>query len=168
MKKRLSISALCVSAACLAGIAGYEGYREKAYMPTKNDVPTIGFGETKGVRLGDKTSPERALVQLLKSTEAHARAINQCIKVPLYQHEYDAYVSLAYNIGAGNFCKSTLVKKLNAGNYEAACEEIKRWDKQSNKELVEIKRGEKTPHTVLRGLTKRRQEEYARCVGERV
>lgn len=150
---RLAVSALCVSAACLVGIAGYEGYRGEAYLPTKNDRPTIGFGETRGVKPGDRTTPERALVQLLKSTEGHAEAIRQCISVPLYQHEWDAYVSLAYNIGAGSFCKSTLVRKLNEKDYGGACGEILRWDKQAGK--------------VLPGLTKRRQAEYAMCRGVR-
>lgn len=151
-KKRTAIASLCISAACLAGIAGYEGYRGEAYMPTKNDRPTIGFGETKDVKMGQTTTPERALVQLLKSTEAHADSIRPCIKVPLYQHEWDAYVSLAYNIGAGNFCKSTLVKKLNAEDYSGACREILRWDKQAGKTLP--------------GLTRRRQAEYATCTGK--
>ncbi|MCM1280954.1 MAG: lysozyme [Alistipes senegalensis] len=151
-KKRISLAALYISAACLVGIAGYEGYRGQAYMPTPNDRPTIGFGETKGVRMGDKTTPERALVQLLKSTQAHAEAIRSCISVPLYQHEWDAYVSLAYNIGTGNFCKSTLVKKLNAEDYAGACKEILRWDRQAGKTLP--------------GLIRRRQGEYATCIGK--
>lgn len=150
--KRTSIASLCISAACQAGIAGYEGYRGEAYLPTKNDRPTIGFGETKGVRMGDKTTPERALVQLLKSTEAHAGSIRPCINVPLYQHEWDAYVSLAYNIGTTSFCKSTLVKKLNAEDYAGACKEILRWDKQAGKTLP--------------GLRMRRQGEYAMCIGK--
>lgn len=151
-RKRTAIAALCVSAACLAGIAGYEGYRGEAYLPTKNDRPTIGYGETKGVKPGDRTTPERALVQLLKSTQAHAEAIRPCIHVPLYQHEWDAYVSLAYNIGAWSFCKSTLVKKLNAENYAGACREILRWDKQAGKTLP--------------GLRLRRQGEYGLCMGK--
>lgn len=152
-KFRLAVSALCVSAACLAGIASYEGYRGEAYLPTKNDRPTIGFGETKGVKPGDRTTPERALVQLLKSTEAHAEAIRQCISVPLYQYEFDAFVSLAYNIGVGSFCKSTLVRRLNEGDYAGACGEILRWDRQAGR--------------VLPGLKKRRQAEYAVCRGNR-
>lgn len=151
-KVRLAVSALCVSAVCLAGIAGYEGYRGEAYLPTKADRLTIGYGETKGVKPGDRTTPERALVQLLKSTEQHADSIRQCIHVPLYQHEWDAYVSLAYNIGAGNFCKSTLVKKLNAEDYAGACREILRWDRQAGKTLP--------------GLRLRRQGEYGLCRGK--
>ena len=150
-KIRLAVGALAVSAAALVGIATHDGYRSEAYKDTVG-VPTIGFGETAGVKMGDKTTPERALVQLLESTEKHADAIRQCIHVPLYQHEFDAYVSLAYNIGAGNFCRSTLVKKLNAKDYAGACDEIKRWNKVGGK--------------VLPGLVIRREAEYRMCKGE--
>lgn len=145
------MAALAVSAAALVGIATHEGYRGEAYRDATG-IPTIGYGETAGVKMGDKTAPERALVQLLTSTEKHADAIRQCIKVPLYQHEFDAYVSLAYNIGTGAFCRSTLVKKLNAKDYAGACEEIRRWNKAGGK--------------VLPGLTKRREKEYRMCMGE--
>jgi lysozyme len=78
----VAVSALAVSAVALVGIAGYENYRSNAYRDT-GGIPTIGYGETKGVKMGQKTTPERALVQLLKSAEAHADEIRQCIKVPL-------------------------------------------------------------------------------------
>ena len=150
-KSRIVVGVLAVSATCLVGIATHEGYRSEAYKDAVG-IPTIGFGETAGVKMGDKTTPERALVQLLSSTEKHADTIRQCIKVPLYQHEFDAYISLAYNIGTGAFCRSTLVKKLNAKDYAGACEEIKRWNKAGGK--------------VLPGLVKRREAEYRMCMGE--
>ncbi len=148
---RLGVATLVVSAAALVGIATHEGYRGEAYKDAVG-VATIGFGETAGVKMGDKTTPERSLVQLLKSTNRHADAIRECVAVPLYQHEFDAYVSLAYNIGPGAFCKSTLVKKLNARDYAGACEEIKRWNRAGGK--------------VLPGLTKRREHEYRLCKGK--
>ena len=150
-KSRIAAYSIAISAACLVGIAIHEGYRSEAYKDAVG-IPTIGFGETAGVKMGDKTTPERALVQLLESTEKHADAIRQCIKVPLYQHEFDAYISLAYNIGTGAFCRSTLVKKLNAKDYAGACEEIRRWNKAGGK--------------VLPGLVKRRDVEYRMCIGE--
>lgn len=150
-KARIAAGAIAVSAASLVAIATYEGYRGNAYQDSVG-VPTIGFGETAGVKMGDKTTPERALVQLLASTEKHADAIRACITVPLYQHEFDAYVSLAYNIGTGAFCRSTLVRKLNAKDYAGACEEIRRWNKAGGK--------------VLPGLVKRRDVEYRTCMGE--
>ncbi|EEO27710.2 lysozyme [Oxalobacter paraformigenes] len=149
---RLGIGALGISATVLVSIALHEGYRDKAYKDAVG-IPTIGYGETAGVKMGDRTTPERALVTLLSSANRHADAIRPCIHVPLHQHEFDAYVSLAYNIGAGNFCRSTLVKKLNAKDYAGACEEIRRWNKAGGK--------------VLAGLTKRREKEYRLCKGEK-
>ena len=140
-----------MSATALVSIALNEGYRGEAYKDAVG-VPTVGYGETRGVTMKSRTTPDRALVQLLSSANSHADDIRQCIKVPLYQHEFDAYVSLAYNIGAKNFCGSTLVKKLNAGDYTGACEQIRRWDKAGGK--------------VLPGLTKRREKEYRMCMGE--
>lgn len=149
-KVRIAVGSLVVSAIGIVGIAGYEGYRGEAYKDT-GGVPTIGFGETKDVKMGQKTTPDRALVQLLASTEKHADGIRQCITVPLYQHEFDAYVSFAYNAGVGGFCKSTMVKKLNAGDYAGACAEMKRWVYVQGKPS--------------QGLVNRRESEYRMCMG---
>jgi lysozyme len=78
-------------------------------------------------------------------------ALKKCVTVPLYQHEYDAYISLTYNIGEQAFCNSTLVKRLNAGDYEGACAEIRRWNRQGGK--------------ASQGLTRRREAEYRQCMG---
>ena len=150
-KIRMGIGALGLSGALLVSSAVNEGYRGEAYKDAVG-VPTVGYGETKGVTMKSKTTPDRALVQLLSSANKHADDIRQCINVPLYQHEFDAYVSLAYNIGAKNFCRSTLVKKLNAKDYPGACSEIRRWNKAGGK--------------VLTGLSKRREQEYRLCMGE--
>jgi lysozyme len=148
---RTSLAILSLSASALIGIALHEGYKGDAYIPVPGDVPTIGFGTTENVELGDKTTPERALVRLLNDTSKFESSIKRCITAPLYQYEYDAYVSLTYNIGAKAFCNSTLVKKLNQQDYLGACQQILRWDKFRGKPLI--------------GLTKRRQEEYQKCIG---
>jgi lysozyme len=148
---RIQVAALGLSAAALVGIAVHEGYRGEAYEPVKGDVPTIGFGTTEGVEMGDRITPERALVRLLKDANKFEKAVKRCAPVPMYQYEFDAYVSLTYNIGEGAFCKSTLVKRLNAQDYKGACQEILKWDKFKGKLLL--------------GLTKRRQEEYQKCLG---
>lgn len=153
MKARTPIAALVLSASALVGIALHESYREAAYMPTPNDVPTIGFGTTEGVRPGDKTTPTRALVKLLADADAHQLRMKACIgDVPMYQHEWDAIVSWAYNVGTGAACGSTLVRKLKSGDYPGMCRELLRWDRQAGK--------------VLRGLTLRREVEYKLCIGE--
>jgi lysozyme len=148
---RIQIAALGLSAAALVGIAVHEGYRGEAYEPVKGDVPTIGFGTTEGVEMGDRITPERALIRLLNDANKFQNAVKRCAPVPMYQYEFDAYVSLTYNIGEGAFCKSTLVKKLNSGDYKGACQEILKWDKFKGRSLP--------------GLTKRRQEEYQKCLG---
>jgi len=149
MFKRQDIAAISLSATALVAIALHEGYRENAYVPLAGDVPTIGFGTTTGVKLGDKTSPEKALQAALRDIQKFEGALKQCVNVPLTQGEYDVYISLSYNIGSNSFCRSTLVKKLNGQDYEGACKEILRWDKFQ---------GQRLP-----GLTKRRQEEYLKC-----
>lgn len=148
---RIQVAALSLSAVALVGIAVHEGYKGEAYEPVKGDVPTIGFGTTEGVKMGDRITPERALVQLVRDANKFEAAVKRCAPVPMYQYEFDAYVSLTYNIGQNAFCKSTLVKRLNAGDYSGACAEILKWDKFNGRPLP--------------GLTKRRQEEYQKCLG---
>lgn len=149
--KRQAVTALIISASTLVGIAIHEGYVGKTYLDAVG-VPTIGFGETKGVKPGQTTTPTRALVQLLKSADEHAKGMSACIQVPLHQHEYDAYLSFTYNVGVGAFCRSTLVKKLNAQDYDGACAELLKWDRAGGQALP--------------GLTKRRQEEFKTCSGK--
>ena len=151
MSYRNQIAALSLSASALVGIALHEGYRDTAYTPVPGDVPTIGFGTTAGVKPGDTITPPQALARALTDIQRFEGAIKQCVTVPLHQAEYDAYTSLAYNIGPGAFCGSTLVKRLNAQDYPGACAEILRWDRFKGQPL--------------RGLTQRRRQEHAQCLG---
>lgn len=151
-RPRNAIAALALSASALVGIALHEGYTDKAVTPVPGDVPTIGFGTTEGVKMGDKITPPIALARALTDVQKYEGALHKCVHVPLHQWEYDAYVDLAYNIGTGAFCGSSLVVKLNAQDYAGACLEILKWDKF---------RGQPLP-----GLTKRRQAEYRQCIGE--
>ena len=115
---RSALAALSLSAAGLVGIALHEGYSDRAITPVKGDVPTIGFGTTAGVKPGDTTTPPKALARALQDVRKFEGALKQCVRVPLHQHEYDAFVSFAYNVGPGAFCGSTLVKLLNAQDYD--------------------------------------------------
>ncbi len=148
---RQSVGGLGIGAALLVSVMMYEGYTDTAVIPVPGDVPTIGVGRTEGVHMGDKTEPVREMMLLLKNLDKYGNGIKACINVPLYQYELDAFVSLAYNIGINAFCNSTLVKKLNAGDYSGACEQIMIWDKFKGKPL--------------KGLTNRRNEEYRTCRG---
>lgn len=151
MIKRSSVAALALSAAAFVGLLAHESYTSTAVIPVPGDVPTIGFGTTGGVKMGDKITPPKAAARALADVQTFEGALRQCVKVPLAQHEYDAYISLSYNIGSTAFCGSRLVRKLNAGDYAGACAEILKWDKFKGKPL--------------RGLTIRRQDEYRQCVG---
>lgn len=152
IKQRMQIGALVLSAATLVGIATRELYVEDAYIPIPGDVPTIGYGHTEGVKPGQKTTPDRALVVLLADADKTAKGVQKCVTVPVYQHEFSAYTSLAFNIGTGAFCESTLVKLANEGKYSEACAQILRWNRAGGR--------------VVRGLTIRRQVEYAECMGK--
>lgn len=148
-KFRMTVTALSLSAAGFVGILGFEGYSSEAYVPVPGDVPTIGFGTTSGVKLGDKITPVKAVSRAWRDILEVETAIHKCVKVPLSQREYDAYTSFSYNVGTAKFCSSTLVKKLNAGDYEGACLELKRWVYQDQK--------------ILPGLVNRREEEFRWC-----
>lgn len=167
--KRTLVASIAISAAALVAIATHEGYKDEAYIPVKGDVPTIGFGETKGVKLGDKTTPVRALVQLLESTEAHAQGVRQCLDGAfLYPNEFNAYVSLAYNVGVSRFCNSTIPTKIKAQQYAAACDTILEFSCGPATSINKAKPGQpcfskKKPLRQMPGLLKRRKEEHAIC-----
>lgn len=148
---RVAVAVLSLSAVAFGGLVAYEGYSDRAYIPVPGDVPTLGFGTTEGVRMGDTITAPKAVHRALQDVAKYEGAVKQCVTVPLHQYEYDAFISLAYNIGPTAFCGSTLVKKLNAQDYAGACSEILRWNRFKGKPL--------------RGLTLRRQQEYARCKG---
>jgi lysozyme len=148
---RAPIVGLGISGIALVGLLVAEGYRDNAYIPVAGDVPTIGFGTTQNVRMGDKITVPQALNRALIDVQKFEGAIKRCVKVPLHQYEYDAYLSLTYNIGEGAFCRSTLVRLLNQQRYDEACKQILRWDNFQGRPL--------------RGLTIRREKEYKQCIG---
>ena len=131
-------------------IKDFEGFSSTAYLDVVN-IPTIGWGNTfyadgTKVKLGDQISKTDALKLLeVIANRDFADKIFPAIKVPVTQNQFDAMVSLAYNIGVGNFLKSTLLKKLNASDFAGAGEEFLRWNKAGGKEVL--------------GLTRRRERE---------
>ena len=151
MKRRLAVAGLSLSAVGLLTIAKWEGFSDHAYIPVPGDVPTIGFGSTEGVRMGDTITVPKALERLMRDVGVAESAIGRCVKVPLSQGEYNAFTAFAFNVGAEAFCSSTLVKKLNAGDYAGACQELRRWV------YVDGRR--------VQGLVNRREAEYRLCMG---
>lgn len=151
---RVAVLALVLSATGFVAVLGREGYSDHAIIPVPGDRPTIGFGETEGVKIGDRITPPAAVARALSSMSRYEGAIKRCVHVPLAQYEYDAYVSFTYNVGGANFCGSTLVKKLNTGDYAGACAELSRWTRGPG-------------GVVYQGLVNRRADERARCEGRK-
>lgn len=168
---RIVAAALALSASGLVGLALQEQWRDTAYIPVPGDVPTIGFGSTgPDVRLGDKTTVPRGLVRLRDDVSAAERGLKACLgDVPLAQHEWDAYVSLAFNVGAGAVCRSSIPAKLRGGHYEAACATIQSFVCGPATEATRDERCTRPggpPKRVLKGLENRRRDEYRQCMGQ--
>lgn len=126
-------------------IKRFEGIKLKAYKPTPNDVWTIGYGHTDGIKQGDTITVEKATEYLRKDIQYFENAINTLVKVPLTQNQFDALVSFVFNIGVRAFKNSTMLKFLNANHMPLAAGQFDRWNKQKG--------------VVLEGLTVRRRVE---------
>lgn len=126
-----------------------EGCELKAYECVAG-VLTIGYGHTgKDVTEGMTITQEKAEALLKNDLKKYEEAVEKYVKVEVNQNQFDALVSFTYNVGSGSLSKSTLLKKLNAGDYTGAAEQFLVW----NKATVNGVKKE------LEGLTKRREKE---------
>lgn len=151
---------LTISKAGLDLIAEFEGWRADLYEDVAGNA-TIGYGHlvhAGGITAADRSGPfgkgittDQGLALLKTDTDSKAAAVKKCVTVPLNQGQFDALVSFAYNVGAGNLQSSTLLKKLNAGDYAGAAKEFANWNKAGGK--------------VLSGLQRRRAAEAAMFTG---
>lgn len=148
-------SGMTVSLAGRLAISNREGVRLKAYQDSVN-IWTIGVGHTSAAGpprvMPDLTITSAECDEILtRDLAKFEAAVLDAVKVPLAQHEFDALVSLAFNIGGGAFAKSTLVKRLNAGDRQGAADAFLMWDKAGGK--------------TLKGLTTRRKAERLQFLG---
>ena len=132
-------------------IKSFEGFRSKPYHCSAG-VSTIGYGSTyyeggRHVKMSDTPVSKARATQILEHqvNNVYSSSVNRYVTVPLTQNQFDALVSFTYNLGAGALRSSTLLKKLNQGNYKRAAEEFLKWDRAGGKRL--------------KGLTKRRRAE---------
>jgi len=137
----------------IESIKAHEGIRLKAYLPTPNDVWTIGYGHTSTAHKGMVITHIKAEALLRGDLKWVEDAIAEHVQVPLSQPQFDAVASLIYNIGATGFSKSTVCRRINASDFEGAADAFLMWNKQRNRRTGKLE--------VLRGLTKRRQVERA-------
>lgn len=117
----------------------FESCRLTAY-PDSKGVPTIGWGHTRGVKLGDTCTQEQADAWLLDDIQEAVNIVNRLVHVPLTQHQFDALCDFTFNAGSGNFAGSTMLRKLNTGDYVGAASEFQRWDMCGNIHLAGLTR----------------------------
>ncbi|WP_259668420.1 lysozyme [Rhizobium lentis] len=143
---------LTVAGALAVGfVGGKEGLSTKAYRDVVG-VPTICFGETRGVKMGDTATVEECKAMLgdaLVEFEGNMRA---CLTNPdaIPDKPYVSFLSVSYNIGSRAFCGSTIARRANAGDLVGACNAILAWNKAGGR--------------VIRGLVARRKEEQRMCL----
>lgn len=125
-------------------IKQWEGLRLEAYLCPAG-VWTIGYGHTETTKKGMKINQSEADRLLVYDLSRFIEAVEDSVKVTLNDNQFAALVSFAFNVGVGAFKKSTLLKKLNAGDYSSVPSELARWNKVGNK--------------VSAGLTNRRAAE---------
>lgn len=128
-------------------IRKHEGLRLTAYPdPGTGAEPwTIGYGHTLGVVEGMTCTKEQAEAWLQQDMAEAYAAVDKHVRVPLKESQRDALCSFVFNVGAGAFASSSLLRLLNDGDISGAADQFKRWNKANGK--------------VLAGLSARREEE---------
>jgi lysozyme len=130
-------------------IADYEGCRLQPYQCSAG-VWTDGIGNTRGVVPGKSITERQAAGNFITNVLRVEAALARCVAVSMPQQVYDALVSLAFNVGTGNACGSTMVALLKQGRWRDACGQLPRW--------VYVK------GVFNQGLDNRRQREMAWCL----
>lgn len=137
--------------AAIALIGSWEGVRTVAYKDIVG-VPTVCFGETRGVKMGDKYTIDECKAMLGDAVVEFEVGMRKCLINPdaIPAKTYVSFLSLSYNIGTSAFCGSTVARRANAGDYRGACNAIPLWNKAGGK--------------VVQGLVNRRADEMKICL----
>lgn len=150
---RIKRSAQATALAC-AVIGGWEGLQTVAYPDpaTKGPPWTICYGETEGVRKGDRRTVEQCKEGLRRNIEEkYGAAVDRCTTVQLPDRRWVAFTSFAWNLGPARYCKA-IAPLVNAGRTREACDKLKLYDKAAG--------------ITFRGLTRRRQAEWDLCMAD--
>lgn len=150
--KKAGIGFTVAGSLAIGTIGAFEGLRTRAYIPIPGDVPTICFGETRGVKMGDTATIAECKVMLGNALVEFETNMRRCLIAPdrIPDKPYVSFLSLSYNIGSRAFCNSTAARKANAGDVRGACDAILSWNKAGGR--------------VVPGLSRRRAEERKLCL----
>lgn len=149
-KKSIARKAAPWAASAAIFVGAWEGLQTVAYRDPIG-IPTVCYGMTKGVKMGDRYTKEECSDMLIDELNVFASEVQRCVPWEnLPDTRKVAVVSLAYNIGSGAFCKSTVARELRFGNVQEACDAFLRWNKAGG--------------VVWRGLTNRRKAERDLCL----
>ncbi|MBI6628312.1 lysozyme [Pontibaca salina] len=150
-KSQAKKGAVAGLALTIAFVSGWEGTRYVAYRDPVG-IPTICEGITKGVQMGDTATRAQCDAMLTRELETHERGLDACLDppTPLPVKTKVALVSWTYNVGVGGACRSTAVRRFNAGDYRGGCDAVTMWNKAGGR--------------VLPGLVNRRAAEHKLCL----
>tara|TARA_Y100000004_G_scaffold183463_1_gene231304 strand:- start:2316 stop:2756 length:441 start_codon:yes stop_codon:yes gene_type:complete len=129
----------------------FEGCELEAYQDSVG-VWTIGYGHTKGVHEGMVITQEQAEQMLLDELKEYEGYVEDMVEVELTQEQFDALVVWVYNLGPTNFKNSTLLKRINEGNFEDVPYQMKRWNKAGGKVLLGLERRREAEAKMFQGL----------------
>lgn len=138
-------------AACAVLVGGFEGLSTTTYHDKlAHGLPTVCYGETEGVKMGDHYTKQECLDMLANKLPRYWQEIEPSIRVQLSDNEKIAYTSFAYNLGSGRFITSSFLVKLNHGDHVGACKGMLVYDRSMG--------------VVRKGLDNRRRKEAEVCL----
>lgn len=166
-RTRIAIGSLTLSFAAGVALLSEEGFTDRAVIPVKGDVPTVGFGMTERpdgspVRMGDTTTP----VEALKRSQAYlSRAegrVKACVTADLYPDEFDLMMNFGYQYGQKRLCESSIVALANAGDYVGSCKAYLSYRFVKEYDCSTTINGER--NKVCWGVWTRSKERYDKCM----
>jgi lysozyme len=135
----------------VALIKKFEGCELEAYQCSAN-VWTIGYGHTRGVKEGDQISADKAEYILLEDLIEFEKYVDQLVTVSLNQDQFDALVAWTFNLGPTNLKESTMLLRLNDGQYDEVPAQMARWNRSGGEVLEGLKRRRKAEGLLFQGL----------------
>lgn len=168
INKRVAAGSLAASVALILALAAQEGFDPVARRPVPNDPPTYGHGATvrpdgQPVKDGDTITRKAARELITRQVEDdYSRNVRRCLgDAVVHQHEFDAAVDLAYNIGWPKVCASTMVREFSAGNHAAGCNAIMLFDRLHGRRCSLPEN--RNRRDGCRGIMARRQKQFLMC-----